>query len=182
MINESIYIERLALGDHDAYRYFFMKYFPKMKYFIAHIVKSEAIAEELAQDVFEKIWISRIELPGIRSFNSYLYKMSKNIALNYLDRKYVENRYIENSSIPSYDFSQVASIEKEIDAKEIESLIRMEVEKMPEQRRKIFMMSRFENLKNEEIAQELNITKKTVENHLNLALKQLRKVLDIYNK
>lgn len=69
-----------------------------------------------------------------------------------------------------------------MDAKEIELLVRLEVEKMPEQRKKIFMMSRFENLRNDEIAERLNITKKTVENHLNLALKHLRQVLSVYDK
>ena len=172
MISELEYIQKLALGDHDAFRHIFMKYFPKMKYFITHIVKSEAIAEELSQDVFEKIWRNRAELSDLRSFSSYLYRMSKNIAINYIEHKYVERTYIQDYKA-ELDFS----IEEQLDANEIKLLIMLEVEKMPEQRKKIFMMSRFENLKNEEIAKELNITKKTVENHLNLALKQIRKTI-----
>lgn len=167
------YIERLALGDHDAFRHIFMKYFPKMKYFIAHIVKSEDIAEELSQDVFEKIWRNREELTNLRSFSSYLYRMSKNTAINYIEHQYVEKTYVENYKA-DLDFS----LEDELDAKEIKLLILLEVDKMPEQRKRIFMMSRFENFKNEEIAEKLNITKKTVENHLNLALKQIRKTIN----
>lgn len=174
MDDELKYIERLALGDHDAFRYIFMKYYPKMKYFIAHIVKSEAIAEELSQDIFEKIWRNRSELPHLRSFNAYVYRMSKNIAINYIEHKYVERAYVQN-----YDAKEEFSIDEELDAKEIELLIMLEVERMPEQRKKIFMMSRFENLRNEEIAQKLNITKKTVENHLNLALKQIRQIMTL---
>lgn len=172
MINESEYIQKIALGDHDAFRYVFMKYFPKMKYFITHIVKSEAVAEELSQDVFEKIWRNRTELSDLRSLSSYLYRMSKNMAINYIEHKYVENTYIQDYKA-ELDFS----IEDELDAKEIKLLIMLEVEKIPEQRKKIFMMSRFENVKNEEIAEKLNISKKTVENHLNLALKQIRKTI-----
>lgn len=175
MINESDYIEKLASGDHDAFRYIFMKYYPKMKYFIAHIVNSEAIAEELSQDVFEKIWKNRSELPRLHSFNSYVYRMSKNIAFNYNEHKQVERNYLQNREV-----SREVHMEEEMDAKEIEQLVMFEVKRMPEQRRRIFTMSRYENLKNEEIAEMLQITKKTVENHLNLALKQIRKIISLF--
>ena len=174
MINESECLQKLALGDHEAFRSLFMKYYPKMKYFIAHIVKSEEIAEELTQDIFEKIWRNRAELTNIQSFSSYLYRISKNIAINHLRRKYVERTYIENYNI-DLDFS----LEDQLDANELRLLILLEVDKMPEQRKKIFMMSRFQNIKNDEIAQNLNITKKTVENHLNMALKQIRKTISL---
>ena len=65
-------------------------------------------------------------------------------------------------------------IEELIDTKEKELKITRIVQEMPEQRRKIFIMSRFELISNEQIASILGISKKTVENHLNLALKQLR--------
>ena len=172
MINEDEYIRRLASGDHEAFRYVFMKYFPKTKYFIVRLVKSEAIAEELSQDIFEKIWINRLELISIQSFSSYLYRMAKNIAINHLERKYVERAYIEN-----YDVDLDFSLEDQLDANELRLLILLEVDKMPEQRKKVFMMSRFQNIKNDEIAKELNIAKKTVENHLNLALKQIRRTI-----
>lgn len=166
------YIKRLAASDHEAFRYLFMKYYPKVKCFISRIVKSEAIAEELSQDIFEKIWRNRATLPALHSFSSYLYKMAKNIAINFIERKYMESAYLQH-----YDGRQDASIDEELDAKEVELLIMLEVEKMPEQRKKIFTMSRFDSMKNNEIAEKLNITKKTVENHLNLALKQIRSKL-----
>ena len=56
MEKDVLYIKELALGSHDAFKRLFMNYFPKVKYFIEHLVKSEIIAEELAQDVFMKIW------------------------------------------------------------------------------------------------------------------------------
>lgn len=165
-------IERLASGDHDAFRSIFMKYFPKMKYFIAHIVKSEEVAEDLSQEVFEKIWLIKEDLPQLKSFNAYIYRMSKNIAINYIERKYIERSYVDN-----YQVEKDFLIDDELEAKDIEMLILLEVEGMPAQRKRIFELSRYENLKNEEIAQQLNITKKTVENHLNLALNQLRKAI-----
>ena len=165
-------IERLASGDHDAFRSIFMKYFPKMKYFIAHIVKSEEVAEDLSQEVFEKIWLIKEDLPQLKSFNAYIYRMSKNIAINYIERKYIERSYVDN-----YQVEKDFLIDDELEAKDIEMLILLEVEGMPAQRKRIFELSRYENLKNEEIAQQLNITKKTAENHLTLALNQLRKAI-----
>ena len=68
-------------------------------------------------------------------------------------------------------------VEEVIDMKDKEAFIASVVERMPEQRRKVFVMSRFENRSNDEIASMLHIKKKTVENHLNLALKELRTAL-----
>ncbi|GHT45213.1 DNA-directed RNA polymerase sigma-70 factor [Bacteroidia bacterium] len=169
---EHIDVEQLALGNHDAFRELFMKYYPKVKYFITRFVKSEAIAEELSQDIFEHIWINRKNLSEIQSLNAYMFRMAKNKALNYLSHKEIEETYASScTNLPEY------SLEEEIDASDLEQLILLAVEKMPKQRRRIFEMSRMENLKNAEIAEKLGIAKKTVEVHLNLALKEIRKVI-----
>lgn len=81
MEKDASYIKELVLGSHDAFKKLFMNYFPKVKYFVCHLIKSESIAEELAQDVFMKIWERREDLETIESFNSYVYRMAKNIAL-----------------------------------------------------------------------------------------------------
>lgn len=169
---EHIYLEKIALGDHYAFRYIFMKYFPKVKLFITHLIKSESIAEELSQDIFLKVWTSRKQLPGLRSFNAYIYKIAKNTALNYIDHKYVEDTYMANFT-PETSTNPI----DEIEARELELLIQLTVDQMPEQRRKVYTMSRVENLKSEEIAIILNLSKKTVENHLSLALKDIRNIL-----
>ncbi len=171
-LNEKHNIEKIASGDHHAFQGMFMEYFPKMKYFIMHIVKSESIAEELSQDIFMKVWINRDFLPNLRSLNAYLYKMARNAALNYLDHKYVEDTFILN-----FQSAPVEDLNDELDARELELLIQLTIDRMPEQRRKVYVMNRVEHLKNDEIATLLSLSKKTVENHLNLALKEIRKVL-----
>jgi len=170
---EHIYLEELALGDLEAFRYFFMAYFPKMKAFINHFVYSEAIAEDLSQDIFEKIWLNREYASNLKSFNSYIYRMAKNMALNYIEHKNIEDNYI--TSHPT--FQSEVTIEEEIDAKELELIVQLTVEKMPEQCRRVFKMSRIDGLKNIEIAEKLNLSKRTVEAHLNHALKQIKKAI-----
>jgi RNA polymerase sigma-70 factor (ECF subfamily) len=152
-----------------------MKYFPKVKYFICCFVKSEVIAEDLAQDIFEHIWMDRERFWGMEYLDAYLFRMAKNYAINYLQHKTIEKDYAL-SYIRSDDLKECLT-EEEISAKELELLIRLTIEKMPEQRRRIFEMSRIKNLKNAEIAEKLNISKRIVEAHLNLALRQIRRVI-----
>lgn len=169
---EQEYINELSSGSHEAFRHLFMSYYSKVKNFTHYLVKVEVIAEELTQDVFCKIWENRDHLPNLRSFNQYIYRMAKNAALNYLEHKQVEDAYIAG-----YNLRDEISVEDELDAKEIELLIMLTVQKMPEQRRRIFEMSRVEHLKNDEIAETLHISKRTVEAHLNVALNQIRKAI-----
>jgi len=170
-IINSIDVEQLASRDHDAFRRLFMCYFPKVKRFITYFVKKETVAEELSQDLFETVWKHCEMLRNIQSLNAYMFRMAKNAAINYLNHKTVEDNYLS-----SYIPDEVYSPEDEIYAKELALLIRLTVEQMPQQRRRIFEMSRIQHLKNAEIAEKLQISKKTVENHLNLALKQIREV------
>lgn len=173
-MRENDYLKRLRKGEENAFCYLFKKYFPKVKYFISHIVQSEDIAEDLSQDIFLKIWINRQDLPDFRSFDAYLFRMSKNKALNYLEHKLCEDVYRERREIPV-----VRALNEELEAKELEDLIKQAVGKMPEQRKKVYVLSRLHHVGNEEIAKRLNVSKKTVENHINLALKQIRKTIEL---
>lgn len=172
--NEHIGLEKQAWDDRNTFYQLYMKYFPKVKSFINYFVKSEMAAEDLSQDIFEHLWMNRERLFDMEALNAYLFRMAKNYSINYLCHKTVEEDYASSHAIDLQEYST----EEEIDAKDVELLIQLTVEKMPEQRRRIFEMSRNKNLKNTEIAEKLNISKKTVENHLNLALKQIKKVIN----
>lgn len=169
-------LHELISGDHIAYKSLFMKYFPKVKYFISHIVKSEAVGEELAQDIFMKIWEHRDKLSTIQSFNSYVYRMAKNISLNYLEHKYIEELYLEK-----YQGETEFSIEEDFYAKELELLEQLTINTMPPQRKMVYEMSRRQGYSNEEIATKMGLSKKTVENYLNIALKEIKKTLSLFS-
>ena len=174
-MEETNFAREIASGSHTAYKELFMTYFPKVKSFIVHFVKSEATAEDLAQEVFVRIWENREKLAPVQSVNSYVYRMARNATLNYIEHKQVEKKYMEQYEGDITDHS----IEEELYARETELLVRLTVDSMPSQRKKIYLMSREEGLKNDEIAERLNITKKTVENHLNIALKEIRKAISL---
>jgi RNA polymerase sigma-70 factor (ECF subfamily) len=172
--NEPVDLEKLALGDHDAFRRLFVNFYPKIKQFILCLVKSETVAEDLSQDIFEYLWMNRDLLPNLKSLNDYLFRMAKNKAINHLNREILKKNYVS-----SHVNMQEYWMEEEIYAGELNLLVELTVKKMPEQRRRIFQMSRVTGLKNNEIAKSLNISLKTVENHLNLALRKIRQVIHL---
>jgi len=170
-------VEELRNGCHLAYESIFIAYYGKIKFFINGFIKSENIAEELAQDIFLKLWENRAGIDPDKSFGFFLYTMARNTTFNFLKHKSVHNTYVERTK-----FSQDLSLspEEQLYADEIELLIAMAVKKMPTQRRTIYELSRQEGLENEEIAKRLNISKKTVENQLSMALKELRQIIALF--
>lgn len=169
-------IQALQQGSHTAFEEVFVAYFAKVKHFILQLVRSESEAEELAQDVFVRLWTSHEAIRSDKSFDSYLFTMAHHAAYNYLKHQVVRENH-QASAVPT-EFATTP--EELLYAKEISLLIEMTVNQMPEQRGRIFHLSRTEGLTNEEIARELQITKKTVENQLSLALKELRAVIRLF--
>lgn len=169
-IDETLNIKALTLGNHSAFHFIFTKYASKIKSFIYHIVKSHNVAEDLTQDIFVKLWIQRELLMQIHSFDAYIFHMAKNAALDYVKANGIRQSYANKIPLHSFEIH----IEGEYFAREIEILIQLTVNQMPKQRRHIYEMSRHEGLKNDEIAKQLNISKKTVENHITLALREIK--------
>lgn len=180
---EKILTEKISMGEEGAFRTLFNIYYPKVLAFITCIVKEQSDAEDIAQDIFVKIWERREMLPDhVTSLTGYIYRMSRNAALNKL-RRSANMQYVSELDQHASDYSESASgteIENEYYAREKALFIRLVVNRMPKQRRLIFEMSRYHGLDNQSIADILHISKKTVENHLSLALKELREALAIF--
>ncbi len=168
---ERLLMERTAAGDRGAFRHIFNAYYPQVHGFMKSLLKTDADILDAAQEVFVKLWLMRAALPDITSLHSYIYRMSLNQAISHIRK----NRTVTSSVLVDIPYDQM--VENRIDTKGKEALISDLVSKMPEKRRKIFILSRLENRSNDEIATVLNIKKKTVENHLNLALRELRTAL-----
>jgi len=134
-----------------------------------------ADAEELAEEIFVWLWQNHKSIDPERSFDSYLYTIAKNKALNFLKRKYETKTLIEMQSPSTFSHSP----EEEYIASEKALLIEMIVEKMPAQRKKIYQL-RQQGRSNEEIARELGTTKRNVESQVSLALKEVRSVFSHY--
>lgn len=169
-------------GDEKAFEKLFYKYFPKVKFFISGILRDNEVAEDLAQDLFLKLWNYRQSLIIVDNINAYIYKSAKNLALEYIRRQLLFEEY-ENNCLKVTTENTIVETDSEenLYASELDVLIQSIVAKMPEQRRRVFKMSRYEGVSNDEISQALSISKRTVENHLTTALSEIKKMLDHIN-
>lgn len=165
-------LERLIEGDHKAFRVVFTMAYPKVFAFANGFVKNEADAADIAQIVFIRLWTKRASLEGVNNFDTYLYVVTKNAVLNYIASKKIATIDISSMSKIS---DNLASPQEQIEANDLKMLVDMVVSQMPQQRQTVYRLSREEGLTNDEIAKKLGLQKKTVENHINLALKDIRK-------
>lgn len=168
--------QRIADGDEAAFRELFDSRFDRVLLFLESFVRDRNAAEDMAQDIFLKLWCNRDMLPHIKSLNTYIYKMARNAAINAL-RTSGRNVSLANAS----NLREQELPDEKYYALEKQLLVDMAVEALPERPKQIFRMSRVEGMSNDEIAFRLNITKKTVENQMNIALKRIRCALQNCN-
>ena len=166
-------IRKLAAGDARMFGALYRIFFPKIHQFALMLLKDNQDADDVCQIIFMKVWLKRKSLLEVTNLDSYLFILSKNTIIDYLSSEKMKN----NDSDKVIDRIDTVTPHDNLVASDTQLLIDMVVENMPEQRQNIYRMSREQHLKNEEIAAKLGIQKKTVENHLNLALRDIKKAL-----
>ena len=176
MIISQDIIEELTEGNQEAFRIIFKAAYPQVRAFSLGLLKNDA-ADDIAQLVFIKLWTKRAMLAQVRNFDTYLYTITKNTVLNHIASR--KALMIDITDIPNVSTDNVSPLDQ-IEAGDMQLLIDMVVENMPPQRQAVYRMSREEGLSNDQIAETLELQKKTVENHLNLALGDIRKVLKFF--
>ena len=161
-----------AAASEREFEQLFKEYFKSLYAYAFTILKNEAIAEEIVQNVFYKVWEKKITHTIQISLKAYLYKAVYHESLNYLKHQKIKARYHSHVMHEQKNNSEPAA--KRILVKELEERLRDALNALPQQCRTIFQMSRFDGLKYQEIAEQLGISVKTVENQMGKALKQLR--------
>ena len=162
----------LAKKDEPAFEQVFKTHFKSLHAYACTILKDEAEAEEMVQQVFFKLWERSENLSITGSVTAYLYRAVHNESLNYLKHLKVRSNYHLHVAYSMKNQSDNAS--KKVVAAELEKKIHDAMNELPEQCRTIFQMSRFDEMKYREIADKLDISVKTVENQMGKALKLLR--------
>ena len=135
-------------------------------------------AEETVQSVFVKIWEGKNTLSIQSSIKSYLYSAVRNGCMNQIKHIKIRDTYKTYNQRTIDEGNHLES--NEVEVSELESKIQESIKNLPKSRRQIFILSRYEGLKYKEIAEQLNISIKTVENQMGSALKQLREDLVEY--
>lgn len=158
-------------ADADAFEMLFHRYYPMVLNFTKSLVKDPVVAEDIAQNSFMKLWLNRFSLQSGLSVKNYLCILSRNDAINYLRSANAKNICLD----PQFESPlQHSSVEDWLTFAETNTRLRNNIEALPPQRRTIFKMSRFDHMSNTEIAVKLNLSVRTVEKHIELALKDLR--------
>lgn len=172
-INKAL-IEALRNGEKWAFNEIFYLYHKRIYSFCRNHFHSEEDAEEVVQDIFLKLWQRKHNIDISRNFGAYLYTIAKNTIYDSL------NKLIKLKAEQDYNIGQPSHIndtENEVLFHDLENVVNKVIELMPERRREIFRLSRKDGLTNKEISEKLNISLKTVETHMKLALDYFRKVL-----
>ena len=173
----SRFIEAIRNGDELTFEIFFTMEFKNVVFFVASYIGNESIAKDIAQESFISLWNRREHIDPNHSLRSYLFTIARNKTLNYIrDNRLKKKNSLdqENLNINFYALSH-PSVVNEIDALEMEKLIDLTIGELPEKIRRIFNLSRVENLTYKEIAEKENISIKAVEY-------QIKKALDIFRK
>jgi len=153
----------------------FRKYFPGLLHFAMKYLPDTDDAREVVHQVFINLWERRLEIDFARPLKSYLFTSVYNRSLNVIrDRK----KMAGEESLP--EGADEYGVAGQIEAMELEKRIGEAIATLPEKCREVFELSRFGGLKYSEIAEQLNISVKTVENQMNKALKTLREKLADY--
>lgn len=160
----------------------FRTMYPKVKNFAAKLLCSEDDAEDIAQDIFVKLWSNPFIIEETQMWSGYIFTMTRNRVLDFIRRKSVKEEYMSKTPVSlNMDADTGDVVNEKIYAKEIRLLTALAVKKMPEQRQKVFRMSRMENMSNKEIADKLGLSVRTVERHIHLALNDIRNILLLFS-
>lgn len=174
-----INIEQLRHSDEKAFKGIVESYWPRLHKFALTYVMDDEVAKEIVQDTFLALWERRKELDKDTCLITYLMVVNRNKCLNYLKSLHWETVEIsELTENAIYQRSNLYVLEDEsleiLVTKELHQAIEAALEKLPPKTKEIFIQSRYEGLKNREIAEQQQLTVKAVEFHINKALKQLR--------
>ena len=166
---------QIKKGQTYAFDQLFDRYSQPLYRFSKSLLKNHEDAEEVVQEVFFRIWKKRDELNERRSFQSFLFSIAYNLIVDQFRQRVKDQKY-EQFLIKQAQQNYL-NPGNELEYKELKKQVNKAITELPEQRKKIYQLSRKDGLCYKEIASRLNIKSKTVENQLNLALKHIRKRL-----
>ena len=168
--------------DKKAFSIFFRMYYEKFIKVSLLYVRGYRNAEDIVSDVFIKILKRKNKLQEIERIDGYLFLMVKNQCLDFLKRKINQSNFQQIDEHPGHYFYGEGDLRKEIEGNELKAIINQCIENFPPRRKIVYRLIKENWLKYKEVAEILGISPKTVENHINFALKSLRAVIEKYLK
>ncbi len=171
-------IRLIRTGDEAAFEKLFRLFYERLSRYAAQMLDSPESAEEVVQDVFVTVWENRAKLELQVGIKPYLYRSVHNRCLNNI--RHLQVRAQHKTVVMSMPSAELSEGTPQLETKELQQRINRALEKLPEECRKVFRLSRYEELSYREIADFLEISVKTVENQMGKALKIMRRELSDY--
>ena len=164
--------------DRSQFEQLFKSHFAHLCNFARQYVHDHDVAQDICQKVFIRLWEKRVDMDPDKSIKSYLFTAVKNRCLNYIrDHKKYRSKLLD---VDCGDIEVAFEDDDHFAAEELETKINTVLANLPEKCRMVFEMSRNKELKYREIADQLNISQKTVEAHMTKAMKAFRSALKDY--
>lgn len=173
--DENLLFNRIAEGDEMAFRTIYDAYFDRLSAYVFKISKSESVTEEAVQDIFMKLWVNRSALAKVDNPQGYIFSIARNKAIDYL-RKLTRETNLVTLFTESMQEHHNETDDK-FSLQELQLLISKAVSQLSPQKQRIFHLSKYEDFSHDEIAQELNLSKSTIKNHLSETLHYLKRHL-----
>ena len=168
--NENDLISALSNGSEDAFREIVVYYRPYLLSYILTFTKSREKAEEVVQDIFLQIWISRDTLKAVKNFRSYLFVMSKNMALNAL-RSIVRERIRKTNWEQQNNEDWVTLPDYKDDS--LPGILDQAILQLPSQQQKVWILVRKEGFSHAETALKMGISRETVKKYIQYATQSI---------
>jgi len=167
-------LRRMIRGEKKAFDIIFTHYHRKIYFYCLNHFYTKEEAEEIVQEIFVKLWLKKHSLQLDKNFEAYLFTIAKNHILNDLRKKLNQKASMEEYHLRKTQAQNY--VDEEVMYNELENQVYDAINRLPEKRQEIFILSRIEGLSNKEIAEKLNISIKTVETQMKLALDYFKKV------
>lgn len=176
LVTDDKLIDKLRKGDVDAFDEVYRRYAGKLFAFALKYLKSREEAEELVQSVFLKVWENQANLKKETSFKSYLFTIAYNEICNLFRKRKYQQNFIESTILGKPETS--TDMESQIEFRSVLEQVEQIVAQLPEKQRAVFLKSRQEGKSTKEIAEELGLSKGTVDNYISESLKFIRSSLN----
>lgn len=170
--NEILLLSRVREGDVKAFEMVYNMYSSRLYGNILKLVKSPLIAEELLQDIFQRVWEHRKNIDTGKSFKSYLFTIAKNLVCDYFNkasRQRLIDRYIHEQ-----EERQITGEERRLEEKEYELILQNAIKQLPPQRKLVYTLCKLDGKSYEEVSKTLGISASTISDHIVKATKSIK--------
>lgn len=168
-------VKRLAADEKKALDELYNFYYPRLYAFAKKFLKVEDEINDIIQDVFVKLWENRRKIKNYETYNALIFTITKNAIISYFREKIKQDSFHER--VKEMATSNAVFMDDSVEYEDIREKVDLLIEQLPDKRKQVFKLSREQGLSNKEIAEQLNISIKTVENHTMHAIRFLRKHL-----